>query len=172
MCYSVTLYLPGDVDQSVIAEIFERHHLRFVANHVPLQATPGKTEIELLMLYQGCDCSFVGDAILDFKSTAEESERKKMELRQKNNWSTAKLTRAQADQEKARESHGKDLTPEELIVLITEVLEQTHSFGIYYIWCGIMIKNRPFSKERIHLAELSPERMAAFEPGIRYQIIK
>lgn len=172
MCYSVTLYLPEDADLSVMEVIFERHRLRFAVNHIPSQTTPGKNEIELSVLNQGCDCSFVADAIHGVESAYEKSEQKKMELRQKN-WSTAKLTRAQADQEKARERNGKDLTPAEFIVLISEVLEKTHYFGIYFIWHGDdENENKPFSKERIHIAELSPERMKAFASGIRYQIIR
>lgn len=170
MCYSVTLFLPEDADLPAIEDIFKRHRLSFSADHIPSQATPGINEIGLSVCYQGCDCSFVDDAIHGVKSGYEESEQ--MKLRQKN-WSTAKLARAQTDREKARERQGRVLTPAKFIVLISEVLEKTHYFGIYFLWYGgEKNENKPFSKERIHIAELSPERMEAFEPGIRYQIIR
>lgn len=172
MCRFITALVHADADLAALQAIAQRHGRRLLPTSNPsIERECGPGLRYCLTTPEHCDCDTPLGARLRerTKDPVEAAQR----MRRKG-WSEAKIERALAQRQSAREAHAPSQDPcAPWLALIRDVLTQTRStrFGLLMHWYGGPLEDDIVLSDRqsLPLAELNTQLLGQLRDDVLYE---
>lgn len=186
MCHYITATLPHSVNPESVAPLFETHKLGFevISNpHVLSQVEAGDWYV--LTTRGHCDCGTALGSLNNPAASEMASYERELKKFRKQGWSEAKIKRWLEQKEQTKERHLREdearaqgSTPEldQWVDFITDMLTSGRTRGIglllHMYQRGVESERIDLlGKERVRVADLTPERLLRMKEDVLYEFV-
>jgi len=186
MCHYITATLPDSVNLDLVAPIFESHKLGFelIANRRITEQIKPKASYILTTRGQ-CDCGTVLGSLNHSDNSEGVSFEHELNKFRERGWREAKIQRWIERKERTKERHLREdearakadhRSADQWIGFISDLLKSgyTSRIGLLLHWYHGSVESEQIQiqgKEKVKLAELSPEQLMRMKEDVLYEFV-